>query len=284
MSGVVDLFSGNSFAQSFAKTATLVARPTMDLQISQLQDAVITRLNTKITEASGQIDDNNRALSRHLNTTQSKLNGVLSNYEKYLFDNGRNMMTVEGLSEKLTSLNDALTANDTTSFNQHLTDINWMVGMLNNSQGHKIGISVDDGVSNLQAQGLVTYDNAGTPTQATSRADFADDAEASAAITTAINMAIDLLTTMTTNQEAGEGLRSATEGKINSTLLQIQITQLATETEKADEVEKLRQHYAQLLQAFSLAFDSSVALTEKMSGSLFEPAKLQPGSVMNLFS
>lgn len=284
MAGVGDIFGGGSLAQGIAKASVLAARPTMELQINQLQGAVITRLNAKIEAATAEIDDSQKALSRHLNSTKIKLGGLQANYEKFIFDNGRNMLTAEGLSEKLVSLDAALQADDTATFDNLLKEINWMVGAMHLAQGYKIGVPVDDGVSNLQAQGLVTFDNGGTVTQATSRADFADDAEAAAAITAATNQTINLLSIMTINQESGEGLRSATEGKINSTLLQIEITRLATETEKSAEVEKLREHYSQLLQAFSLAFESNVALAEKMAGAIFEPDKLQPGSVMNLFT
>ena len=284
MAGIVDLFSGGNIAQALAQTGKLSARPTMELQINQLQNAVIKRMNDKIEEVNQDSKLKNDTLDVHLEKSRQKLERFVNQSQKYLFDNGRNMLTVDGLVSKLSDLDAALQADDTTKFNSTLSDINWMVGMMHDSQGFIVGLYVDDGTKQMQVDGLVNYDNGGVTTPALSRSDFADDAAASAAITAALSTTTRISQVLSYNQEAGENLRETTQTNLTATLFQIEATSIANQAEKANEVEKLRREYSQLLNAVALAYESNAALTERISAALFEPPEMQPGSIMSMFT
>lgn len=284
MVGISGLFSGNTFAQALAQTGKQAARPAMELQINQLQNAVIDRMNKKIEEVTADFSLENDTFDAYLDSSRQKLERFVNQSQKYLFDNGRNMLTVDGLVTKLNELDTALQADNTTAFDATLKEINWMVGMMHDSQGFIVGLYVDDGVKQMQVDGLVSYDNAGVTTPATSRSDFADDAAASAAITAALETTTRIAQVLSYNQEAGENLRETTQKNLNSTIFQIEATRIANETDKANEVEKLRREYSQLLNSVALAYESNVALTERISAALFEPPELQPGSIMSMFT
>lgn len=284
MAGIADIYSGGDFSAGFAQTAQSAVRPNLEYQVNILQNAVIKRLNEKISAVNADKELKNSTLDAYLSSQKKKLSAFSFQTEKYIFDNGRNMITADALTTKLNDLSAALAANDTTTFNQVLKSINQVTDMMTQANGMPIGIVVDDGVSKIQSPGLVQYNNAGTQTRATQRSDFATDADATAAINQAFNELGTTSQVLSFNQDAAENLRSKTQGKLNSTILQLEAVRVANDAEKANEVEKLRRQYSQFLNAISLSYESNAALTEKLSSSLFGPLDIQPGSVMNLFA
>lgn len=284
MVGVFDLFSGNSFAKGFAKSSIASVRPTMELQFNQVQNALIGRLNDEIEAATADDGLANNNFDVFLDRQKKKLALFQGNLERFLFDNGRNALSAEGALEKLDALSTALAANDTTAFNSALNDVNFIVENFHQTNGIVVGINVDDGLAAVQTDGLVTYDNGGVATKATSRSDFVDDAAASAAITAATDKMTQILTVLLLRQDSAETIRSSTATKLNALVLEIDAAQVSKETDKLNSIARLREKYGQLLQSLSLAYESNTAMAERISASLFDAGDVQPGSVMNLFA
>jgi hypothetical protein len=281
MVGEAGIVSGVSFAQSFASTRLAAARPNFELQFNNLQNSIIDRLNEKINEAQKDSKLNNQ-IDVFLLAQEKKLTRFQSDLDLFTFNNARNINAVGELARRLDDLSTALGNGDTAAFDKTLSEVSDIIGNTVVTNGTTIGIYISDGIETLRRDGLLQYDNAGTSTKATAYSDFADQAEAEAAIASAIEKVGQISDVLLYKAEGAEVLRQKTATNLNSTLLQIQAAQTAVEAEKAAEIAKLRDEYAQLLNAISLAFESSQALSEQLSAKLFSPDSVPPGSAVNI--
>jgi hypothetical protein len=281
MVGEAGILSGVSFAQSFASTRLAAARPNFELQFNNLQNSIIDRLNEKINEAQKDSKLNNQ-IDVFLLAQEKKLTRFQSDLDLFTFNNARNINAVGELARRLDDLSTALGNGDTAAFDKTLSEVSDIIGNTVVTNGTTIGIYISDGIETLRRDGLLQYDNAGTSTKATAYSDFADQAEAEAAIASAIEKVGQISDVLLYKAEGAEVLRQKTATNLNSTLLQIQAAQTAVEAEKAAEIAKLRDEYAQLLNAISLAFESSQALSEQLSAKLFSPDSVPPGSAVNI--
>ncbi len=284
MVGTADIFGGGNIAQALVRTTTWAARPNFELQFNQLQNAVIDRLNKKIEDVSADDKLVNGKVDIHLLNEEKRLLRFGGDVDNFIFDNSRNVNGVNGLISHLTELSTALTNNDTTKFNSVLTKINETLGKLHLSNGIAVGIVIPDGIHEIRRDGLISFDNAGTTTKATSRSDFADDAAASAAISTAQTKAARILETLIFKAEGAVVVQQKAAQNLNGTLLEIQAALIADEADKAVAIGKVRDQYAQLLNTLSLAFESNQALTDKLATGLFEDPKIDYGSVVSIFA
>ncbi len=281
MVGEAGFLSGVSFAQSFASVQLAAARPSFELQFNNLQNAVIDRLNDKINEATAD-DGLVNKIDSFLLSQEKKLRRFQGDLELFTFNNGRNINAVGELARQLDDLATALDGGDTTTFNNILKTIDNVIGNTVVTNGTSIGIYISDGIQEIRRDGLLTYDDGGTATKATSLSDFADTAEAESAITSAIAKISQISDILLLKAEGAEVLRQKTGSNLSSAILQIQAAQTAEEAEKAAEIAKIREEYAQLLNMISLAFESSQVFSEQLSARLFSPDSVPPGSAVNI--
>ena len=76
--------------------------------------------------------------------------------------------------------------------------------------------------------------------------------------------------------------RENTAKNIRATILQIEAARIAEQADKANEVAKIREEYGQLLNALSLAFESSQVFADQLGQKLFDPNAVPAGSVVNI--
>jgi hypothetical protein len=283
MVGIADLFSGTSFAQNLVRTNAAVSRPNFELQFNIMQNTIIDRLNDKIAEITADDGLQNDKIDVFLLNSAKKLNSFQQGIEKFIFENTGNANGVSSISERLDQLDAALDAGDTDAFNTALGKVNETTGLLTVTDGSTVGIYSNDGIQKLRNSGVVRFDNGGTTTKATSLSDFADTAAARTAVSNARTETSNVIMGLILKAEGAEVVRKNTSTRLDSTLLQIEVARIADEADKATEIAKLREEYGQLLNAISLAFESSQTLTEQLGAKLFEPPELQSGSVINLF-
>ena len=283
MVGVIDLFSGGNVAQGLFRASNIATTPNFELQFNTLQNTLIGRLNEKIAEA--QADDGlvNGKIDAFLAQAAMKLSATQQGLEIFIFENYRNINGVSAIASKLDELDSALSASDTAAFNTTLGKLNETIGFLKVTDGSAIGIYSTDGIQKLRYNGVVRYDDDGTPTKATALSDFADTSAASSAITAARAEVGNIASALVLKTSGAEDLRVRTASNLNSTLMQIKAAQVADQASQADEIAKLKDEYAQLLNVVSLAFESSKTLTEQLGNKLFEEPALENGSVLNLF-
>ena len=282
MVNISSLFSGKSFANGFANTSLMANKPNFELQFNMLQNTIIDRLNEKI-EAVKADDKLVNTIDPFLVSEQKKLLRFESDLRGFIFQNGRNINATGELVRQLNKMDSALSSNDTDAFNTALERVNSTVSKMTVTNGTTVGIVIDDGINAIRRDGLVKFDDSGTPKKATSFSDFADTSEAQTAVANALTKAATIGDVTLLKAEGAEVLRQRTSKNLTSTILQIEAVQVADLAEKTAEITKLREEYSQLLNAVSLAFDSSQVLSEQLSSALFDPNAVPSGSVVNLF-
>ena len=252
------------------------------MAFNALQNTLIDRLNDKVEEVTA--DDglvNN--IDPFLVSSQKRLQRFQADLDHFIFDNSRNINAAGGLAQRLDSLQTALNSNNTDEFNAILGKINQAIGHTHVSNGTTVGIYIDDGITKLRREGLVSItDGDGTTVAATARSDFADDAAAQAAIDAAELQIANTASVLLLKAEGAENIRESTAKNIRATILQIEAARVAEQADKANEVAKIREVYGQLLNALSLAFESSQAFADQLGQKLFDPNAVPAGSVVNI--
>ena len=281
MVGAPDILSGRSVAYGLANLSTIAARPNFELQFSTLQNSIIDRLNQEIATVN---EKSRESVDAFLVLSQKKLQTFQVNVDSFIVTNSRNAWTLSDLVTKLDSLQSALNAADTATFNTLLRQINENVGKMAVPKGATIGISLDDGITAIRRDGLINVTRSGAKARVTNYSQFANNAEAQAAITSARATLTTSLNAVLIRAEVAETLRQVTDKNLTATFLQIEATKTAKEAELASELTKLRGKYAQFLNALSLAFESNQAMAEQLGKGLFSPNSIDPGSVLNIFS
>ena len=282
MVGSADIVSGGNFAKGFANAATIAGRPQFELAFNVLQNTIIDRINSRVEEVTAD-DGLQNNIDPFLVSSQKRLQRFQTDLSDFTFDNSRNINAAGGLAQHLDDLQTALTNNNTEDFNAILTEINSAIGNTHVSNGTTVGIYIDDGITKLRREGLVsTTDGGGTTIAATSRSDFASDAEAQAAIDAAESQIANIASVLLLKAEGAENIRETSDKNLRSTILQIEAALIAEETEKANELAKIREEYSQLLNSLSLAFESSQAVADQLGEKLFNPDAVPAGSAVNI--
>ncbi len=284
MVGISDIFSSRSAAYGIANVGTMSSRPSFELQFNILQNSIIERINKEIEKVNESSTENVDAFLLH---SQRKLEIFSENLDNFRFFNSRNAWTIPELQTKLAELETArgtLPSPDTAAFNNTLDKINAIVGNMQVPNGYVVGISLDDGINAIRRDGLINVTRNGVVERVTSYSQFTDATEAYNAITAAQSKLDVSYNSVLLKAESGEKLRVMTQRNLTSVSFQIESARTAAEAEKAAELVKLREEYGRLLNSISLAFESNQAMAEHMSRSLFDPNKVDSGSVMNLFT
>ena len=281
MVGVPDLLSGRSLALGLSTLSTVSSRPNFELQFSTLQNTIIDRLNKEIEAVN---EASRESVDAFLLQSQKKLATFQTRLDTFTVANSRNAWALGVLVDRLDALESARAAGNTAIFNTELGKINAIVGNLSVPNGAVIGIFVDDGITAIRRDGLVNVTRAGAKVRVTNYSQFTNDAEAQSAIAAARASVTTSLNAVLSRAEAAEKLRQVTDKNLAATSLQIEATKTAKDAELAVELTKLREKYAQLLNALSLAFESNQAMAEQLGRGLFDPNRVDPGSVLNIFS
>jgi len=280
--GITDLFSGNSFAKGLSSLSTASARPKFELQFNQLQNTIISQLNDKINQVSAD-DGLKNNIDVFLLNTEKNLVRFQDNLHGFNLDNNRNINAVGEMARQLNLMDTALAGNDTNAFNVALDRINATVAQTTVTNGTTVGIFIADGLQEIRRDGLLSVTNGGTTTKATKFADFPDQATAQATVDAAQAKLVNVAQVLLLKADSSEKLRVNTDTKLNATILQVQAAQIADEAEKAAEIGKVRNQYAQLLNAISLSFEVSNGMADQLAAGLFSANKVPSGSVLNIF-
>ncbi len=284
MVGIPDLFSGRSVAYGLASLGTMSSRPDFEMQFNILQNSIIERINKEIEKVNESSTENVDVFLLH---SQRKLEIFSENLNNFRFFNGRNAWTIPDLQTKLDTLESAratFPAPDAARFDATLAEINAAVGNMQVPNGYTIGIPLDDGIGAIRRDGLINVTRGGAVERVTSYSQFTDATEAYDAIVAARAKLNTTYNSVLLKVESGEKLRVMTQQNLTSVSFQIESARTAAEAEKAAELIKLKEQYGRLLNSISLAFESNQAMAEYMSRSLFDPNKVDSGSVMNLFT
>lgn len=284
MVSITNLFSTQSFSKAMVDTALAAHSPTFELQFNILQNTIIDRLNDKIKDAQAETQLEN-TIDPFLLAEEKKLLGFSDDLRRFKFFNSKNINAAGELLRQLDTMDTALTDNDTDAFNTALTRVNDTISKMTRTHGVSVGIFIDDGIHAIRRDGLVKYDDgSGNTDQASELSDFASTSDARDAVTAAHTKVLTIASVLLLKGEAVESVQHYTEKELRSTILQVQAARIANEAEKAAEIAKLQESYAQLLNTLSLAFETQRIQGQQFAKQLFSLNKVPSGSILNLFS
>ena len=284
MVGIPDILSGRSAAYGIANLGTMSSRPNFELQFNIMQNSIIERINKEIEKVN---ENSAESVDAFLLHSERKLGIFADNLDNFRAINTHNAWTIPDLMTKLDTLEAARTnfpAPDTAKFDATMAQINAAVATMQVPNGYAIGISLDDGINAIRRDGLINVTRNGVVERVTSYSQFTDATEAYNAIVAARSKLDVAYNNVLIKASVAEKMRVTTEQNLTSVSFQIEAAKTAAEAEKTTELVKLREEYGRLLNSISLAFESNQAMAEHMSRSLFDPNKVDSGSVMNLFT
>lgn len=288
MSGITGMFSAPHYGSGMADVAQMSMRPTFELQFSLLQDQVIKRLNTEIEQSN----QSTKKVDAFLVLEKARLQRLTEGMDKFHVDAGRNHNTLADMNDLFTELQGHLTAMaddsaDSSAFDAVLAKLNGAADYLINVDGTTTGIIFEDGTRGIRDNGALRFDNgdgSGRSHKATSFADFGTKAKASAAISEAVSRLYAAQIQTDLKIETIVGLDEKAGMQIAEVTLEIEAAKTAAQGEKAAAIAKLKDKYAQMLNAMSIAFEGSAAQSDYFAKHLLAQSEVQPGSVMNLFT
>lgn len=267
---VIPIKNTESLAFGIANANTLAARPNFELAFNVLQNTVISRLNKEIEKLNNEPVNN---VDAFLLLEQKRLNRVLPFVQTYQANNDSNRFRAASILDKLDVLDLDVLLADSDHFDATLAEANTFASEFLPVDGSAIGIFALDGFDQIARDGLGIN----------SYASYADDAERFAAIDSARTRVQAALDIANINGETAYDFRQRTEKKIIALDAQIKATRAAQRAEKVAEIEKLRQQYAQTLNAISLAFEVAQARSEALGKNLLANRTPKPGTILRLF-
>lgn len=267
---VIPIKNTESLAFGIANANTLAARPNFELAFNVLQNTVISRLNKEIEKLNNEPVNN---VDAFLLLEQKRLSRVLPFVQTYQANNDSNRFRAASILDKLDILDLDVLLADSTHFDATLAEANQFASEFLPVDGSAIGIFALDGFEQIARDGLGIN----------AYASYADDAARLAAINSARTRVQAALDIANINAETAFDFRQRTESKIIKLDAQISATRAANRAEKVAEIEKLRQQYAQTLNAISLAFEVAQARSEALGKNLLANRTPKPGTILRLF-
>lgn len=277
-----------NLAQALAFTHQQASRPAFEYQFSQIQDTVINRLNAEIKKVNEA--DGDKAHIAELQREGKKLATLIPAIDKYVFDNKNNSSRLSAIYDNITSMvglftdDDNISAGDLTTFNTLKAEVTTELNKL--TQLTYPGVTDGDVIRKLKNE-IATF-------EALAPVEGVVDA---AGTTPTTNVNLDVLTSLESLQTQTSTAQTVTNNTIYNAFdmrqdmvakaseIQAEVTSInvVEQQKKADEIQELKDKYANMLRAISLSYESTSNYAGELSKQLSAPIP-EKGSVLNLFS
>lgn len=259
-----------SVARTLAELSTVSARPTFELQFSILQNNLLDRLSDKINAYTEDSQVNH--VDAFLTLEKNRLERLAPSVDKYVDETATNFRSSSGILDDLYSLQGLASGSDSEAFDALLEQIGTDLSRIKTVSGLSIGLNVKDGMTALRNEGLAISDFA----------NYGDADSRVTAIADVVARVENALSVMTNNLEGALDFKESVTAKITSVTIQIEAVQIADQTERLGEIEKLRMESSRLLTALSLAFETNLARSEAFAEQLLNPPEFNEGTVLDI--
>ncbi|MEW5728677.1 MAG: hypothetical protein AB1918_12700 [Pseudomonadota bacterium] len=266
-----------------ALTASMAGRPAFELQFANLQNTLIDRLNKQITELNNSGGNRVDAFLLLERSRLTYLEAALGNFRGEVARAYNSLDSVSGDLDDLQGLLGAA-ATDPSDFDALLRKLNQTIDLTKVIDGTVIGVLTPDGVADLKENGVVRVQRDGEWVKVTSYADFADAAEASAAVNDAITRVAQSFSVMEVKADLAASAHDTAAKDLTAIKMQIEAVKAEDSADKAQEIQELQDQYAVLLKSLSIAFEGSQSMAEQMAKQMFLPPDMEKGSVINMFT
>ena len=277
---LIGTFSSNKqsfdFGAAFAQTALVAARPAFELQFFNTQDSILRQLNDDIDNINNSV--NTRGATALLDVQLSRLNndlGIINEYKARTDAKASRVSdTLDNLAELITLAAPGTVAEFDTLLAQTIDLIQKTKAPTYERYGVQDGLRAakNDALAQLE---VLAHNNFATQT----------DIDDTVAILTAIQSDY---TASETIIESNTKIAFTLQESANRTISELnrQVSNITTDalSEATGKIKEKQEFYGQLLSAISLSFEASQAFTAFIAESVAFPQKIEPGSVLNLFS
>ena len=265
-----------NFGAAFAQTALIAARPAFELQFFKTQDSILQQLSDDIDNINDAV--NTRGATALLNVQLSRLNNDLAAINDFKSRTDAKASRVSDTLDNLVELVTLAAPGTVAEFDTLLAQTIDLIQKTKAQTYERYG--VQDGLRSAKNDAL-------TQLEALAHNNFATqtDIDDTVAILTAIQSDY---TASETIVESNTKIAFTLQESANRTISELnrQVSNITTDalSEATGKIKEKQQFYGQLLSAISLSFEASQAFTAFIAESVALPQKVEPGSVLNLFT
>ena len=265
-----------NFGAAFAQTALIAARPAFELQFFKTQDSILQQLSDDIDNINDAV--NTRGATALLNVQLSRLNNDLAAINDFKSRTDAKASRVSDTLDNLVELVTLAAPGTVAEFDTLLAQTIDLIQKTKAQTYERYG--VQDGLRSAKNDAL-------TQLEALAHNNFATqtDIDDTVAILTAIQSDY---TASETIVESNTKIAFTLQESANRTISELnrQVSNITTDalSEATGKIKEKQQFYGQLLSAISLSFEASQAFTAFIAESVALQQKVEPGSVLNLFT
>ena len=274
--GLKNSFGTISMAEQMVRISRLAAGPAFELQFSIAQNTVLNRLDEEILELQEEKVSSGATALLEVNVAGLKTD--VGEIEAYAARTKSNRITTEDTIANMTNLIALADPSTIADFDTLLASTIADIKKLQTPFYERFG--APDGLRKVKAEALAQLESL-------AHNNFATAGDISSVQATLNSISADFASAVVItriNQDASFNLAANTNEKIIDLESDISLIKASQEAEKLDEIEAKRKHFAQILTSLSLSFEAAQNLTDYITQlTIFKP-KIEPGSILNLFS
>lgn len=264
------------FGAAFVQTTSAGARPAFELRFYNTQNAQLDKLQKEIEDIYARTDTG--GATALLNTKVKSLESTLGQISDFKTRTDARIAKVTLVLEQLNDLNTLADPSSVAEFDAKLAETLDTVSKIEARPYEFFGVNDKvrrnkfDAISRLEA---VNHNNFATQ---------GDIDAVKAEITTMRNNFLTSQQIANTNANLAYTKHSSTNSRLSQIKGQIASLRIEANANAISEVQKRKEYYSELLSTLSLAFEASQNLTDFVAKNAVLPQKIDPGSVLNLFS
>ena len=275
----IDVMANVSFGETFSQITSSAFRPAFELQFSQIQSTLISRLNDQIDGLNDDLIGDIKI--RRLKAEGEKLIQALPIVDQFLLNTRSSQGAIKEVSDNLSNLSKFLGADDSVKPDEvdaFKVQRDAIAEQINNIFiFSNVDIPNFNAVKELKDQ--LTAFKSLSPVVGTK----ADNLAVTDGITdlTSRSFNAEALVAITIEQALDISLNIQRDFvDIDADILEVESIAFA---EKQTQIDNLKARTANLLQVFSLAFEGQAIFAETLAKSL-KPQAADPGSILNIFT
>lgn len=264
------------FGAAFVQTTNAGARPAFELRFFNTQNAQLDKLDAEIEAIYARTDT--AGATALLNTKVTSLESTLEQISDFKTRTDARIAKVSLLLEQLGDLDTLADPSTAAEFDAQLAET---LDTLNKTEARpyeffgvndKVRSNKFDAISRLEA---LNHNNFATQ---------GDIDAVTAELDTIRNNFLSSQQIANTNANLAYTKYTSTSSRLYDIKGQISSIRIDANATAISEVEERKKYYGELLSTLSLAFEASQNLTDFVANNAIMPQKVDPGSVLNLFS
>jgi hypothetical protein len=264
------------FGAAMVQTSLAAAAPAFELQFFLTQDALLEKLNNEINDINGSV--NTKTATALLNVQISRLNNDLDSINDYKNRTDAKATRITDTLDYLSELSTLAAPGTVAEFDAKLAGTIHLMQKTDAPTYERYG--VQDRLRRAKNDGLAQL-------EALAHNNFASQADIDNANAIISDIQTDYLASKTivdSNTTISFNLQQNATETISELSRQASNIKIEALDKATDEVKEKQERFSQILTAISLSFEASQNIANFVAEKVALPQKIEPGSVLNLFS